>query len=158
MKKIIALLLAVLFLLFSTGPAFARPNRYHHPHSYHHRHSGYHHRYSSGDLWLALGIGLLTGGLISYMVNVPASPGATKEYAYAPPPRLPAFERVMVTAMELNVRSGPGLHHVIAGQVAMGEVLDVLGNAPGWFYVRTPSGLFGWVMVKFTTPQGLSAG
>jgi uncharacterized protein YgiM (DUF1202 family) len=184
MKKYFIALFAIFFLVAATGPAFARSNRYPYARSYYHRgggyypvyHSGYHHRYSNDDVWVALGVGLLTGGLISYMVNPPPSrrvvyaypadpivaPAPSrvmvKEYAYTPPTRLTDVKRVLVTAQELNVRRGPGFHHAVAGYAFQDETLDVLGSAPGWFYVRTTSGLHGWVMTNFTVPQTLPAG
>ena len=174
MRKTIFTLFTILFLVVTSGPAFARYHRYPHARSYHHGGHRYHHRYSNGDLWVALGVGLLTGGLITYMINapvshpvvyshpepivVPAPPGVVRGYTYAPPTRLSTVEKVMVTAQELNVRSGPGFNHAVSGTVMLGESLDVLGSAPGWFYVRTDSGLYGWVMVNYTAPQEIPEG
>jgi uncharacterized protein YgiM (DUF1202 family) len=173
LNKIIIPLFTVLFLFVTTGPAFAWHNRYPYARSNYHGGHGYHHGYSNEGLWVALGVGLLTGGLISCMVNSPAShtvvysqpepmvvpvPPREEEYAYAPQSRFPAVEKVMVTAQELNVRSGPGFNHAIEGYVVQGEALDVHGSAPGWFYVRTASGLYGWVMVNFTAPLALPQG
>ena len=61
-----------------------------------------------------------------------------------------ARERVSVTANTLNVRSGPGANRSIIYQVYQGNILAIYGNAPGWLYVKLPSGKFGWVMQKFT--------
>jgi uncharacterized protein YgiM (DUF1202 family) len=174
MKKILIALFTILFVVFTTGSAFARYDGYPYSRPYHHGGYSYHHGYS-GDLWVALGAGLLTGCLISYMVNTPPSqtvvystPGpvmepppsrvVVKEYSYVPPPQPPAVQRVVVTAQELNVRSGPGFNHAIAGYVVVGEALEVLGSAPGWFYVKTASGLQGWVMVNYTSPQASPVG
>jgi len=171
--KIIIPLFTILFLIVTTAPAFARHNRYPYARSYYRGGHGYHHGYSNEDLWVALGIGLLTGGLITYMVNSPVShpvvysrpkpmvvpvPSRVEEYAYAPQSRFPAIEKVVVTAQKLNVRSGPGFNHAISGNVMVGEALDVHGSAPGWFYVRTTSGLYGWVMINFTAPLALPEG
>jgi uncharacterized protein YgiM (DUF1202 family) len=175
MKKILIALFTVLFLVVTTGPALARYGRYPYARSHYHGGHGYHHGYSNGDLWLALGAGLLTGGLITYMatsppshtvvyansvpVVVPPPPRVVvKEYVYAPPAPLPAAGKVVVTAQELNVRRGPGYNHAISGYVVLGEALDVLGNAPGWYYVRTASGLNGWVMENYTAPQASPMG
>lgn len=175
MKKIFITLFTIFFLTISAAPAFARYNRYPYAPSHHHGGPSYHRGHSNGDLWVALGFGLLTGGLISYMVNappsqtvvyanpepvvvVPPSRVVIKEHAYAPPQPLPAVEKVVVTAQELNVRSGPGYNHAIAGYVVRGEALEVLGSAPGWYHVRTASGLYGWVMVNFTAPQVVPVG
>ena len=61
-----------------------------------------------------------------------------------------AGESVSVTAPLLNVRSGPGKNHPVIHQVHQGDSLLIQGHAPGWFYVKLPSGQFGWVMSEFT--------
>lgn len=58
--------------------------------------------------------------------------------------------RVSVTANTLNVRSGPGSNRPVIHQVYQGNILAIYGNAPGWLYVKLPSGKFGWVIQKFT--------
>jgi len=58
--------------------------------------------------------------------------------------------RVSVTAHTLNVRSGPGSNRPVIHQMYQGNILAIYGNAPGWLYVKLPSGKFGWVMQKFT--------
>lgn len=60
--------------------------------------------------------------------------------------------QVVVEAAALNLRAGPGVDHPVLWQVARGERLGVEGEAPGWYYVRTPGGLHGWVMAAFTRP------
>jgi hypothetical protein len=40
----------------------------------------------------------------------------------------------------------------VIGQVSQGDVLVIRGNAPEWLYVQIPSGRFGWVLERFTTP------
>ena len=57
---------------------------------------------------------------------------------------------LVVDAYSLNVRSGPGTNHPVVNQVGQGMQLEVKGSAPGWYYVRLPSGAFGWVMGKYT--------
>jgi len=59
-------------------------------------------------------------------------------------------ESVSVTAAILNVRSGPGKNHPVIHHVRQGDRLLIEGHAPGWFYVKLPSGRFGWVMTEFT--------
>jgi hypothetical protein len=74
------------------------------------------------------------------------------------PPPTPTSEepaalakKVTVTSPLLNVRSGPGMNFESVFQVRQGTVLEVHGNAPGWLYVKLPSGKFGWVSRQFTT-------
>ena len=59
---------------------------------------------------------------------------------------------VTVTTPTLNIRSGPGMEFQVVGQVSQGDVLVIRGNAPEWLYVQFPSGKFGWVLERFTTP------
>jgi uncharacterized protein YgiM (DUF1202 family) len=60
--------------------------------------------------------------------------------------------RVVVIAKALNVRSGPGVENSVIYIVHSGNILHIIGSAPGWHYVQLPNGSFGWVMEKFTTP------
>jgi hypothetical protein len=41
--------------------------------------------------------------------------------------------------------------------VSAGTELAVLGAAPGWLYVRLPSGNLGWVAERFTLPANIAA-
>jgi uncharacterized protein YgiM (DUF1202 family) len=61
-----------------------------------------------------------------------------------------AGRQVSVTAYALSVRSGPGLDHPVIEHVWQGTVLAVQGSAPGWLYVRAPSGRLGWVSAPYT--------
>jgi uncharacterized protein YgiM (DUF1202 family) len=175
MKKSIISLVAIVFLVVTTGTAFAWNNRYAHSRPSHH-YRGHGHHYGNADaFWAILGASVLTGCLISYIASPPpppavvyAGPGpvvlsapprvVVKEYAYAPPPQPIAVDRVVVTAQELNVRSGPGFNHAIAGYVVQGEALQVISHTPGWLYVRTASGLNGWVAANYTAPQVVPLG
>ncbi|RJX29514.1 MAG: hypothetical protein C4525_14395 [Desulfarculus sp.] len=56
----------------------------------------------------------------------------------------------MVTAPLLNVRSGPGYNYPVTATVNQGFNLTVYGQQPGWLYVQTPGGQFGWVAQRFT--------
>jgi len=83
----------------------------------------------------------------STSAQAPAPPQAP------PPSQIPAASagEVTVTSPLLNVRSGPGMKFEAVFQVRQGTVLEVHGNAPGWLYVKIPSGKFGWVSRQFTT-------
>ncbi|MGA7802302.1 MAG: DUF6515 family protein [Gammaproteobacteria bacterium] len=61
-------------------------------------------------------------------------------------------QRVVVQAAVLNVRSGPGLDFTVVARAEQGVSLPVFGDAPGWYYVRLPDGMYGWVMAQFTIP------
>lgn len=68
-----------------------------------------------------------------------------------------ATHEVVVQAERLNVRSGPGLEFPVSGLVTRHAVLSVRGTAPGWLYVETDDGRFGWVMGKFTAARQVKA-
>jgi uncharacterized protein YgiM (DUF1202 family) len=163
MKKTITILLTVFFL--AVTPAISSAGG-----GYHHYrgHRGYYHGYH-GDVWAALGIGLLTGVVLSAIFTPPPprtvvyqgtapvvvqpGPVVVKEYRYGTPSAVSGVVSVNVEA--LNVRNGPGLGQGIVDRVRYGEILTVLGTSPGWLNVRTPSGGIGWVMARYTvSPAG----
>jgi N-acetylmuramoyl-L-alanine amidase len=61
---------------------------------------------------------------------------------------------VIVTAAELNLRSGPGMDRAVLGQVRKGDVLAVIDSVPSWLYIRKADGRYGWVMDRYTKPSG----
>lgn len=61
-----------------------------------------------------------------------------------------AGERVQVTALLLNMRSGPGKHHGVVRSISQGTILTVKGSAPSWLYVELEDGTQGWVMKTYT--------
>ena len=170
MKKYISALIALFFLVATTSTAVAGYNRHRSPYRYSPRH-GYHRSYNRhpGYNWGAWGVGVLTGTLMSNIFYPPPSrtivyrsprsvvvsspPVVVKEYHYETPPPVTVPDKVSVNIEKLNVRQGPGLNHPATGYVRLGEVLEVIGSAPEWLYVKTPSGLYGWVMVKYTATE-----
>ncbi|MFH1491403.1 MAG: DUF6515 family protein [Pseudomonadota bacterium] len=66
-------------------------------------------------------------------------------------PSAKSGDRVTVTAQRLNARSGPGINFSVIQIFNQGEVLEILGNAPGWLYVKFSEG-FGWVQEAYTSP------
>ncbi|HEX6910193.1 MAG TPA: SH3 domain-containing protein, partial [Longimicrobium sp.] len=91
-------------------------------------------------------------GWISRKFTIPESPPASKGAEPAP-------RRVRVTADMLNVREGPSIDHPAVGQVAAGTVLDRMEDSAdgGWFRVRWPDGVEGWVSSRFVEPADESA-
>lgn len=59
-------------------------------------------------------------------------------------------ETVHVTALRLNVRTGPGRDFPVIDEVQKGSVLAVHGYAPEWLYVELPGNTFGWIMLEYT--------
>jgi len=177
MKKLITILVCAAFLVSMTAPmAAAGGGRFYRGHGYPY-HGHYRHYYGSGGhFWFGLGLGVLTGALVSSIYYSPPPPPARVVYyeparvvvqqppvvvqpppVVVPPQRFgtaaPAkYGQIQVTAPELNMRSGPSLERAVTGSVQKGDVLDVIESAPDWFYVRTPSGQYGWVMDKYTRP------
>lgn len=72
-------------------------------------------------------------------------------------PSQPLAGTVRATAPALNVRYGPGAEYDVVAVVSAGTELAVLGAAPGWLYVRLPSGNLGWVAERFTLPANIAA-
>lgn len=56
---------------------------------------------------------------------------------------------VTVNSALLNIRSGPGQHFGIAGQVGRGQRLPVYDDREGWYYIEQPNGARGWIMADF---------
>lgn len=177
MKKLITILVSAAFLLSMTAPMASAGGRgYYRGHGFSY-HGHYRHYHGSGDqFWFGLGLGVLTGALVSAFSYEPPPPPPARVVYYnpahvvvrappvvvQPPPVVqpdrfgtaaPAkFGQVQVTAPELNMRSGPGLERAVTGSLHKDAVLDVIDSIPEWFYVRTPSGQYGWVMDKYTRP------
>ena len=167
MKKPITILVSIIFLVTALAPmAIAGGRHYHHGYRFHGHYS--HHSHGSHDhFWFGLGIGVLTAAIVS---NIYHSPPPRRVVYYDPPPVVvsrapiviqpekygkplkPAYGNVIVTAAELNMRSGPGPDRAVVGIVRKGDVLSVIDSIPSWFYVRVPNGRYGWVMDRYTRP------
>jgi hypothetical protein len=175
MKKPICVVLALSLYLLSTAPAVMAGPRYHDYGGYRNHHSHHYHHYSRsyrGDrYWPLLGVGLLAGAVVGSMVYDP--PRQTVVYTTPPPvivqsepvvvnrplasvapPAEIVLKRVKITEQIVNVRSGPGLDSAVVGQASSGQLLDVIGAAPDWLYIRTTSGQYGWVMSQYTMETG----
>lgn len=157
MKKCIIVLTAVIFLVFTTATISLAGGYRHYPRF--HGHHSYH--VSHGDhFWWGLGFGVLTGALVSGIFYQPPPPPVY----YAPAPAVVAgpmvrtystartTDQVRVGVSLLNVRGGPGLDQPVVTTVSGGEILSIMGGAPGWLFIRTPIGVQGWVMSQFTLP------
>ena len=67
----------------------------------------------------------------------------------------PLIRLAAVTADILRVRSGPGLDYTQIGRVFCGNHLLIQQEQNGWYYVRTPTGQYGWVSSEYTTPVNI---
>jgi len=147
MRKTI-LLLTIVFYVAGTAAAYGRP-RHSHPRP-HHRHRYHNDGAVIAGILSAIGFGLLVGTAVE---RANARPRVAAP-AYTPPP-VPApsagdGDSLVVTALRLHVRSGPGKHHPVIGEVQANNVLKIVGSATGWWYVRLYSGQYGWVMGAYT--------
>ena len=161
MKKPIIILVTIVFVL-TTIASMA------HAGGYGHRYHGHYHHGHGGDyFWVGLGLGVLTAAIVSsYHYNPPPRRVVYYEPAPVVVSRAPVvvqpnvygqalkanYGTVIVTAAELNMRSGPGPDRAIVGKVRKGDVLAVIDSIPSWFYVRLPDGRYGWVMDRYTKP------
>lgn len=158
------------FLMSSTSIAVASSRHYRH-YDYGYRHYGHHYpapyRYGHhNDAWLPmLGVGLVTGAMVGAMVSAPPPPRTvyypaptvtvySSQVRTAPPvveqPEL-VLRQVSITEKLVNVRSGPGVDSAILDRAVAGQIVDVIGAAPDWLYIRTENGRYGWIMTRYTT-------
>ena len=144
MRKII-LLLTIVFFVAGTSTAYARPRHPHRPYRSHHYHN-------NGAVIVgilsAIGFGLLVGTAVERANAYP--PAAAPAYMPPPVPNPATAHSLVVTAPRLHVRSGPGKHHSVIGEVQLNNVLEIVGSETGWWYVRLYSGQYGWVMSTYT--------
>jgi uncharacterized protein YgiM (DUF1202 family) len=166
MKKLLIIMVTVAFTVTTMAPIAGAGGRGHayryHGHHRHHHHGGH------DTFWIGLGLGVLTGTIVSgfhyespppkrvvyyepspVVISRPPVVVQPKEYGTA---LIAEFGQVVVTAAELNVRSGPGLDRAVLGRVRKGDVLAVIDSIPSWFYVRAADGRYGWVMDRYTKP------
>lgn len=173
-RKTWSTFLVITFVLVSFSTASAR--HWYHGYSHHHYHHGHHYsydHYGSDDLWISLGVGLFTGLLFGALFSQPRHEPQVVYYQPQPQPvkfhtypnQIPyespvmltdsveidtVLRRVVSTPPLLNVRILPGNENRVIEQLQNGTVLDVLGAAPEWLYIKTPEGNYGWVKDKFT--------
>lgn len=172
MKKLVTILVTVGFIVTTMAPT-AVAGGHGHYRGHHHRshvYLGHYHHFSGDHFWIGLGVGVLTGAIVSGLYHSPPPPRRVVYVDPQPvvvqrapavvvaPPRkfgtaLPAkYGQVTVMPSALNLRNGPGTDYKITGTVNKDDVLDVIASEPRWFYVRTPDGSYGWVMDKYTRP------
>lgn len=181
-RPILILIFSLIFLMASVSSSQAGRkyygSRYHHGYSHHsYAHHGYHHRYyhSSNDAWVYLGVGLLTGVIFSTLLNpqprektvvyrtppqihvVPQPRSSPRVLStYRPPEHI--LGQVETTAHVLNIRFTPDVNASVTGQLIRGSLLNVIGVAPGWLYVKTADGQYGWILERFTMPADTPVG
>jgi N-acetylmuramoyl-L-alanine amidase len=99
-------------------------------------------------------IGDIVGWVNSKWISAPIDLATLPEVASYEPPAL-------VLAGKLNVRSGPGAAYAPIGSVTNFDVVMLHGRdaSGGWAFVKTPTGLMGWVSTYYldTLDMPLSA-
>ena len=83
---------------------------------------------------------------------VVVAPPPTVVLPPASPAPAPSYGTISVTAISLNVRSGPGRGYNVITVIQRGDICPVQATAPGWLYIQLPDGRFGWVEQSYTTP------
>ena len=170
MKRFIKSGTMVLIILFLTATTAFAGGRYYHSGYRHYGHSYHHgHHYDSDDAWVYLGVGLLTGVIVGAIAS---SQPRERTVVYQTPPQVivtpqpviaprvlstyryseAVVGQVETTAYLLNVRSIPDKNGEITDQLQEGSVLDVIGAAPDWLYIKTVNGEYGWIMEQYTRP------
>jgi N-acetylmuramoyl-L-alanine amidase len=63
----------------------------------------------------------------------------------------------VVTASTLNLRAGPGPGYESVGQLALGDIVTLLGRTSNksWLKVLTASGIEGWATQRYLKANGL---
>ncbi len=157
MKKLTIVMTITVFAIITGTSAFAGP---------HHRgHRTKHDRHVA-----LMGLGIFTAAIVASSLYRPHVSKVIVQpaHVYVPQHHTPVIieappvfdlppekkrKRVSVTAKRLNVRARPDKHAQIIAVSYRGTMLKIRGKAPGWIYVKLPSGKFGWVMAKYTTPS-----
>lgn len=70
------------------------------------------------------------------------SMGMQNQYAIG---KLPGTGEIVVPKTSVNIRSGPSTSNAIIYTVQVGAELIVLSSTSGWYYVKLPQGILGWV-------------
>lgn len=93
--------------------------------------------------------------IVVAIVRMPETMVPSPARALTPPvAAVPRYERRIVTGSGVNLRSGPGTEHLLAGRVARGESVELMQpESDGWAYVRLGDGRRGYIAARFlTTP------
>ncbi|WP_273484088.1 N-acetylmuramoyl-L-alanine amidase [Desulforamulus ruminis] len=93
----------------------------------------------SGD-WRKIQSGNTTGWVASWLITTPTTttPAASETAAGG-------GQLAVVNVDNLNLRSGPGTQHSVAGQVSRGVSLPVVSRSGDWVQVRQNNGSTAWV-------------
>lgn len=182
MKNPVKIVALVIVICFSIATSAVAGSRYFGPGFHHHRPFPHpvrvrNHYHGPDPVWAIVGATVLTGALIGALAQHPPYPPQRVVYrtprrliVQTPPQRFSPpdtmyterpeliLRQVETTAQLLNIRNIPDVESDITGQLRRGALLDVIGAAPEWLYVKTSSGWYGWVMEHYTRPAGEPVG
>ncbi len=97
----------------------------------------------SGD-WYKIQAGNLNGWVAGSLVSVQSTPAVSTPAPVTPSP-VTGTQLAVINADNLNLRSGPGTSHNVAGQVSRGLRLPVVSRSGDWVQVRQNNGSNAWV-------------
>lgn len=112
----------------------------------------------SGDWVKVQGQGI-TGWVANWLVTIQNVTGAqpTKPAAPAQPPGGSSTQVAVINANNINLRSGPGTDHQVAGQVSRGVRLPVISRSGDWVQVQQENGskawIAGWLVAVVEQPE-----
>lgn len=62
-------------------------------------------------------------------------------------------QMAIVTGNVVNLRKGPGTSFDILDRTTLGDMLEILNEADGWYYVKTTNGVEGWIAGQYVSLQ-----
>jgi SH3-like domain-containing protein len=68
-------------------------------------------------------------------------------------PLLGVINSAIVKVAKANLRSGPGLENMVAGQVEYGTVMPINDTRDSWYMIITPAGVEGWISRELVWPE-----
>jgi SH3-like domain-containing protein len=66
-------------------------------------------------------------------------------------------EMLVTTAVQLNVRQGPGRDQPVVAQLQKGTRVERLEEADGWMRIQALDGVTGWISAQFAAPESAAA-
>ncbi|GAB6158335.1 hypothetical protein JCM39194_15350 [Desulfotomaculum varum] len=100
----------------------------------------------NGD-WVKVQLGGTVGWVANWLVTVQTTQSTPTGTATTPNQTTPAngTQLAVVNGDNINLRSGPGTQHSVAGQVSRGVRLPVVSRSGDWVQVRREDGTTAWV-------------
>lgn len=94
-----------------------------------------------------------TGWLAGWLVNL------TDKFSHEPNTNWDNSEnqkqRAIVTGNVVNIRKGPGTSYDVSHKSNLGDILEILDKNNNWYYVKTTSGIVGWITGDYISVQSI---